>query len=203
MRRIFLGGALLATVCAICVAPALALTLPEVLAHGKSWTGKAVAGTTVVLERLNGKNFTCSGMTADGNEEAVAGHSLGEFHLHFTGCKSGIANRNSSGDAAEVILVLGKWHLVHDTLVELGVALLYLFEALYTCGGIITIHVRGSVECLVLEPTSSKLRTCSTVCSRKAIPLRRNGGTTAASNRTQNSNATKAVARSKPALGYC
>lgn len=135
---------------------AFGLTLPEVLPHGKSWTGRSVTGTTTVLEKLNGKKVTCTGATADGNEEATTGHSLGEFHFHFSGCEGALASKcNSSGDATGVILVLGKWHLVHDTLVELGVATLFLFEALFTCS-LITIHVQGSVECLVLEPTVSK-----------------------------------------------
>jgi hypothetical protein len=156
MKRLnLIGLALLAVFAFGAFAASSAFALPELLPLQATWTGKNDAANPT-LETLAKEKIVCTAATAEGTQTS---DTLGLFHISFTGCKAaGVFNCNSLGDASGTILTLGQWHSVYDTLSPLGVALLFLPEHLhFECSGFALVLVLGSLLCLVLEPTSSKL----------------------------------------------
>jgi hypothetical protein len=162
MRHFRLIGLALVAVFASAVAlsASASAALPEILpisTSERTWKGKSVGETK--LQKLGGSfEVTCSSATAEGTEEA--GKPLGLFHIDFSGCKAGgISTCTGLGEASGVILALGTWHLVFDTLTPtLGTATLFLIEPLvhFTCSITNTlVLVLGSVLCLDLSPLTS------------------------------------------------
>jgi hypothetical protein len=105
---------------------------------------------------------TCAKATATGTEEAN-GKPLGLFHITFSGCKAKFGVNvpcTGLGEAKEVILTLGTWHLVFDQLKpELLAGMLFLPEPVhFECSTVpvTLILVHGELLCLDLEPTSQK-----------------------------------------------
>jgi len=166
MRRAkFFGLAVLVVfACAAAMsASASALILPLNLPQQATWTGDSEGTST--LQSLGG-TITCQKATATGTEEISATHSLGTFAIDFKECKEE-KNKiacNSKGDAKEIILSTGKWHLVYDKLgaeaeSTLGVAILFLLEPVtLECTALLKIVITGQVLCLVLEYKSSNVK---------------------------------------------
>jgi hypothetical protein len=155
-----LGATLIATCAASALLASTALALPSLLigtvGEGAStWTGENVG--QLVAEKKNGKTITCTSGTGEGTVEASK--PLGQFHVHATGCAGSGFTCTGEGENSGVILSLGSWHLVYDTLkaglTGSGVAILSLLSAgKATCGGIVKIEVKagGMALCLVLNP---------------------------------------------------
>jgi hypothetical protein len=88
--------------------------------------------------------------------------ALGTYHINFTGCKETALSTKctGTGDETGLILTLGSWHLVYDTLkaglTGSGVAILFLVGKVnFTCaGGAVAIEVKGGgmVLCLIKNP---------------------------------------------------
>jgi hypothetical protein len=85
---------------------------------------------------------------------------LGLFHMHLKGCKASIVTCTGLGEESGVVLALGSYHLVYDTLsanlAADGVAILFLvgnthFECL---GKLVIVKLGGMVLCLILNPTA-------------------------------------------------
>ena len=163
MRRLKLLGVACAAVfvlASLASASASAFVLPEVLGV------EATAFTTLsdaanpVFSTVGGLVVTCEDWHGEGTVEASK--TLGLFHITFLGkCKGTFKEITNPctglGDAAETILVLGKWHTVVDTKVgeALGAAILLLLEPVHFTCGIILVKVTGSVMCLILEPLTA------------------------------------------------
>ena len=169
MRQIKLLGLVFAAILALAgialSSTASAITILPVAEGGKvrKFTGKTDEANPKLVALEN--SITCKGgATAEGTEEAN-GKPLGLFHIDFKECKGkeGFieAPCNSLGDVKEVILSLGTWHLVYDTLKpEKLVATLFLPETVHIeCSfGISTlILVLGELLCLDLEAGSQKI----------------------------------------------
>jgi hypothetical protein len=128
--------------------------LPELLGQTNpaTFTGNTTAENPT-LETTKSETIACKGATEEAVQET---NMLGSFHFHFTGCKSSGFNCNTSGDESGVILSLGTFHYVYDTLGEgeaLHVAILFLpEEQTIKCTALVTLKVKGSILCLVLEP---------------------------------------------------
>jgi hypothetical protein len=163
MRRLKLLGVACAAVLvlvALASASASAFVLPEVLGV------EATAFTTLsdapnpMIGALSGTLIECEKWHGTGTVEASK--TLGLFHITLLGkCKGTIAGIvapcTGLGDAAETILVLGKWHTVVDTKVgeALGAAILLLLEPVHFTCSIALVEVKGSVMCLILEPLTA------------------------------------------------
>jgi hypothetical protein len=109
--------------------------LPEFLTK-TGWTGTSGEGKLLSA----GGEIKCTAGTNEGEMEASK--KLGAFILFFTGCKSAkpIAGLkcNSEGDAAEVILTKGTWHLVLLTIPHvINFYLIWFLVTPFTvnCGG--------------------------------------------------------------------
>jgi len=165
MRYLKLFGAALGLACALgAVVLASASALPTLLPVTiTEYTGKSTGGSTV-LEKANGNKVTCTSATGEGTVEAN-GH-LGNFHIHFSKCtaESGLATCTGLGENSGIILSLGSWHYVYDTLGATlgaaGVAILYLVgETHFVCSALgieklIIVPLGGMVLCLVTKPTT-------------------------------------------------
>jgi hypothetical protein len=102
----------------------------------------------------------CESAVAEGTVEAKK--PLGAFHIHFKDCHDSLLKETCTGTGEEtgVILWLGSWHLVYDTLkaglTGSGVAILLLLEKVnFVCKALNTaIEVLGGgmVLCLILNP---------------------------------------------------
>jgi hypothetical protein len=165
MRRLKLLGIACAAVFALvamATASASAFVLPEVLGPGaeaKFTTKDDLANPT--FKTLKGNEVTCEHWSGEGGFEAGT-RTLGLFHITFSGkCKGTIAGIKASctglGDAAETILVLGKWHTVVDTKPgeTLGAAIMLLLEPVHFTCSIALVEVTGDILCLILEPLVS------------------------------------------------
>jgi hypothetical protein len=162
MRYLRLFGVVVAMCAVGAMFASSALALPSLLigtvGEGAStWTGESTSKTE--LQKKNGKTVTCKAATGEATVEAKK--PLGAFHIHFTGCKEEklAVACTGEGEAGEVILSLGSWHLVYDTLkaglTGSGVAILFLPAAVkFTCGGLVKVEVKagGMVLCLILNP---------------------------------------------------
>jgi hypothetical protein len=157
MRQLKLFGLALVALSAsaFMLATSATAALPQILpesAAERTWTGKSI-GKTELSVLGNAIAVVCNNATAEGTEEAKK--PLGLFHIDFKECKAaGIVACTGLGEAKEVILALGKWHLVFDILSPLGTATLFLIEPLvhFECGAGKLFLVLGSVLCLDLEP---------------------------------------------------
>jgi len=161
LKLLILALAVLGAITATAADTALALptVLPEAL---HSWTGKS----TSQFEILNpgGVETTCAAATAEGTLEE--GRPSGLFHLHFKECiidfKGTEAECTGEGEETGVILVLGTWHFVYDTLStslsSAGVAMLFSLGAVkYECGSSsdsIEVKPGGMALCLIPNPTA-------------------------------------------------
>lgn len=153
----------LAATCALCAAmSASAFALPTLLPETvTSWSGKNIGETEVI--RADGDAYRCSGLTQE--DTVDTNRHLGAFHLRLTGCgePGGLKTICTGlGEASGVILALGSWHLVYDTLraslSEAGVAILYLYDNVhFTCNNGFTLGVvsaGGMLLCLILNPAA-------------------------------------------------
>jgi len=163
MRRLKLLGVACAAVfvlASLASASASAFVLPEVLGV------EATAFTTLsdaanpTFGTLSGNTVTCEDWHGEGTVEA--NKTLGLFHITLLGkCKGTILGITTActglGDAAETILVLGKWHTVVDTKVgeALGAAILLLLEPVHLTCSIALVELKGSLLCLILEPLTA------------------------------------------------
>jgi hypothetical protein len=160
MKRFKLLGLALAAVCLLAAAfSASAFAgLPELLGQsaGATYSGKNTGTENPTLETVKKETITCTAASAEGIQET---DTLGTFHIHFTGCNSSGFKCNTSGDEAGIILSLGTFHYVYDKLgtgSELGVAILFLpEEQVIKCTALVTLNVKGTILCLVLEPLTS------------------------------------------------
>jgi hypothetical protein len=158
MRHLRLSGLLLFAAGAIAAilattAHALPTILPETITTG---TGKSIGETELV--KANGGSIRCkSGRGFEGTVES--NHHLGMFHLALEGCTAeGLFTCTGLGDNSGVVLKLGSWHLVYDTLgaslAQDGVAILSLISTVhFECVGKLFIE-NGMGLCLVLNPTA-------------------------------------------------
>jgi hypothetical protein len=147
---------------AIAATSASAFVLPEVLgsnAEAKFSTKDTVANP--IFKTVNGNEITCEHWEGEGGFE-TGSKTLGLFHIHFFGkCKSKVSGITASctglGDAAESILVLGKWHTVVDTKTgeALGAAILWLLEPVHFTCSILLVEITGSFMCLITTPLTS------------------------------------------------
>jgi len=135
---------------------ALPTLLPETT---KNWTGTTPFKNE--LWKLDGENkVTCNETTAEGTTEASK--PLGMFHINFKRCElQGLQKCTGTGDEVGLILELGSWHLVYDTLgvnlAAAGVAVLLLVGALkFKCAGVAEFEIKagGMVLCLIANPTT-------------------------------------------------
>jgi hypothetical protein len=136
-----------------------ALALPTILPETeKSFTSKSTS--TDEVEKSNGEKVTCK-EDRDESGTIEQPRPLGLFHDSLSGCTAlGLVNCTGLGDAAGVVLVLGSWHLVYDSLAtglnNDGVAFLYLYGAVhFECASkLFVIKLGGMVLCLILNPTA-------------------------------------------------
>lgn len=137
--------------------PSQALALPELLgqAANEEYKGKTTAAN-LTWETTKEEKIICKEMSMEGVQEA---DTLGTFHMHLTGCESSGFKCNTTGDETGIVLWLGAWHYVSDHLgsgSELGVAILFLTEEVNVkCTALITLKLKGTFLCLVLEPLTS------------------------------------------------
>jgi len=149
--------AIVASVASSASAIALPNNLPESSA-ARPWTGETdEANPKIVATEAGAPELICTKATLEGEEEAKK--PLGPFHIHFTGCESSTKIKcKTAGDEAGILLLTGTWHLVFDKRTpELLTAILFSIEtAVLTCG-VLTLELKGTVLCLELEVTSSKV----------------------------------------------
>src|SRR5690242_5665217 len=125
-------------------------------ATAEKWTGE---GGTSTFESLKSMSVAaCKKTKWEGTIEE--NKPLGQFHITLEGCKAVVAPCTGLGDAKEIILSLGVYHLVFDTLaVELkdaGIGILFLLEAThFECGGKLLV-VSGEVLCLLKDPNKKE-----------------------------------------------
>jgi hypothetical protein len=159
MKRVNLVCLALVAVCALMsLAASAASALPEVLPQvKKTWTGKNDGTVKPKLETLSGTKIECAKATGKGEDKS---DTEGTFTITFESCTTPSffnAACNSSGDSSGIILSTGKYHYVYDSLTTLGVAILFEpNETVFECASFLKTKVKGTLLCLVLEPTSSK-----------------------------------------------
>jgi hypothetical protein len=137
---------------------ALPTLLPETVTTG---TGKNIGSIHLKVVGA-GSLETVECKEAAGESTVEANHHLGLFHIHLKGCGAGggLLKCTGLGEETGVILALGSWHLVYDTLsVSLaadGVAILYLFDNVHLeCGGkLLIVKLGGMVLCLISNPAA-------------------------------------------------
>jgi hypothetical protein len=144
-------------------ATAFALATPENLPEStkRTFNGEKVAGSGEA-ELIAGKTaVTCKNATSEGTEESSK-PPKGTFHIDFKECKSAGTTCTGEGEAAGVILSLGTWELIWDTLkpevrFELTTGILFKLnpETKFSCAaGLVRVVVKGEVICLHLNPTT-------------------------------------------------
>jgi hypothetical protein len=162
MRFIKLSVAALVAVFALgAVIAASAFALPTILpTTANSFTGKKAGSGEAILEKANGEKVECSKATGN-NGTVESNRHLGLFHISFEGCKAfGFIGCTGLGDNSGIILTLGSWHLVYDTLgsslSSAGVAILFLVgEVHFSCSiELVIVPLGGMVLCLILNPTA-------------------------------------------------
>ena len=129
------------------------------------WTGEGGKGTLEVLKEIF--TIVCQKAKMEGTIEASK--PLGLFHIAFEGCKTSIAACTGLGEAKEVVLLLGTYHLVFDTLgaklSEAGVGILFLFEPAHLeCAGKL-FAVEGQLLCLI-KPVNTLTKHFEIVCKK-------------------------------------
>lgn len=162
MRYFRLIGAALAAVFVLGAAMAVsASALPEILPTTiTTFTGKKAGSAEAKLVKANGETVECKEAKGE-NGTVESNRHLGLFHISFTGCKAfGFVGCTGLGESPGVILSLGSWHVVFDTLKaslsEAGVAVLFLpGEVHFSCSTeLVTVAAGGMVLCLILNPTA-------------------------------------------------
>ena len=155
-----MSGMALVVLCAFAAMMATsAFALPTVLIGGgeqaSSLTGKV---TSAIKLETPSTSLECSSGTGEGTTEASK--PLGQFHIHATGCKD-FVSCTGMGESADVILMLGSYHLLFDTLKtslsEAGVAILFLPSATkFNCSGFAEVEIKagGMILCLIKNPTA-------------------------------------------------
>jgi hypothetical protein len=180
MSRNGVIGIAVVVVLALCgITTTSALGLPVVLPESSSernWTGKNVG--TGIMETTGGEVIECTAAAAEGTEESKK--PLGAYHIDYKTCSTlgGLALCHSLGDEAGVILSLGSWHFVFDTLgatlgqAGVGILLLVADVHIECAGTLILVFAGGMMLCLVTKPTTSN-RTHEFTCKSKAtgVPL--------------------------------
>jgi hypothetical protein len=165
MRCFKLFGVALVAVCAVgAMLVSSAFALPTLLigkteSGASTWSGANVGNTELQSNGAAAK-VVCEKAAAEGTVEA--NKPLGAFHIHFSKCHDSLLGETCTGEGEEVgvILSLGSWHLVYDTLkaglTGSGVAILFLVEKVnFVCKALNTkIEVLGGgmVLCLILNP---------------------------------------------------
>jgi hypothetical protein len=157
MRRFtLLGVAVLSVLALASIAASAAFALPTLNpATAVTFTGTGGLGK---LEVLNSSlKVECKKNKNEGN--FAANTVLGPFHITFEECSAklgevSLGTCTGLGDTAKpgTILSLGEDHIVYDTLVTLGAALLFLLEPVhFECKSITTVLfvVTGSEICLI------------------------------------------------------
>jgi hypothetical protein len=137
-----------------------AFALPTILGEASTFTGKKAGSANLQLLKLGGGEISCT--VANGSNGTLeANRHLGLFHLAVEGCKAeGLFTCTGLADNAGVLLTLGSWHLVYDSLavslVNDPVAILFLVgEVHFECvGKLFTIPLGGMILCLILNPTA-------------------------------------------------
>jgi hypothetical protein len=161
MRHLRLIMAALAALFALSALMAVtAFALPTILGEVETFTGKKAGTATAQLLKLGGGEVSCT--VANGSNGTLeANHHLGLFHIAFEGCKAeGLFNCTGLADNTGVLLTLGSWHLVYDSLapslVNDPVAILFLVgEVHFECvGKLFVVPLGGMVLCLILNPTA-------------------------------------------------
>jgi len=141
-----------------------AFALPEILPESiTSFTGKNVGETNLHVVRSS-TNVSCRSATAEGSLE---NRHLGLFHIDFKTCSARLGETSLGtctglSEESGVILSLGSWHLVWDSLSSgagLKVAILFLVDNVhFSCRPVIgseklfVVSLGGMVLCLVLNP---------------------------------------------------
>jgi hypothetical protein len=174
MKRFRLLGLALLAVFALgaLIATSASAALPELLpvVKGTIWTGKSVGEP--VLETLSELTIKCKAATMDGEQLT---DTLGHYHIHFAECQAATGKCNNVGDLPGVILALGEYHFVDDSLgIPLGVAILFLVEVHFSCGPLVLILVKGHVLCLILNPLETNVIHefhCIRTVTEKGMPL--------------------------------
>jgi hypothetical protein len=163
LKLVLLACLALFVLTGVFVSSASAGLLPEILplVEGRNFTDENDgAPPQLVSTEEKTAPIECTGATSTGTEEAKK--PLGSYHITFKGCKTeegGLkVSCNSEGDAKEVILNLGTWHLVFDQeKPELLTATLFLPEhTTIICAGFVKILVLGMVLCLDLPLLADK-----------------------------------------------
>lgn len=171
MQRFRILGLALLTVFVLgAVASATASAAVTVLPEKEEvkWTGTSGKGTLEVLKNIF--NVVCQKDKSEGTIEKDK--PLGKFHIDFEGCKAALVKCTGLGEATEVILTLGTYHLVFDTLgaekdlkKEAAIGVLFLVEPThFECGGKLII-VEGQVLCLI-KPVNEKTKHLEIKCDR-------------------------------------
>jgi len=130
-----------------------------------TFTGKSVGATK--LQSLGSLAVECSSATAEGTIKA--GKSLGPFHITFKGCKSAGGPCTGSGEATEVILVLGEYHIVPGLPGITLILFLISPSVHFTCtilGIKVLILVSGEVACEIpAAETNKKVKSFKFKCA--------------------------------------
>jgi len=157
MRLFKFSGVALVVLCAFAAMMATsAFALPTVLIGGSeeahAYTGKSIGETKLETPSTS---VACSSASGEGTIEASK--PLGQGHIRFAGCKDLVAC-TGTGESSGVILSLGSYHLVYDTLKtslsEAGVAILSLLGATkFNCSGFAEVEIKGMILCLIKNPT--------------------------------------------------
>ncbi|THD79803.1 MAG: hypothetical protein E7812_08750 [Phenylobacterium sp.] len=122
-----------------------------------NWSGSKSGAESAFVETLGKAKITCTEASGTGVQTS---DTVGSFHITFKSCESSGFKCNTEGDATGVILSLGTANYVDDHLStnvnELGVAILLAPEEVTVkCTAVVTIRLKGTVLCLVLEPLAS------------------------------------------------
>jgi hypothetical protein len=165
MRYFKLFGLVLVAVCAVgAMLVSSAFALPTLLIGAteegaSTWTGANIGNTQL---QVNGglAKVVCTSAAGEGTVEAKK--PLGTYHINFKGCADSVLKKSCTGEGDEtgLILTLGSWHLVYDTLkaglTGSGVAILFLVGKVnFTCSATgVKIEVKGGgmVLCLIANP---------------------------------------------------
>jgi len=157
MRRFkVLGLTVMALFALGAFASSSALALPTFLPTGSATEPVLVEGSAGkgVLETAAGLAIKCGSVTILADFESA---SLGTFHLHFKECVNSAGEKcETPSDETGVILVLGEFHLVYDSLSPtLGVALLLLIPQFHiNCLGLLKplLLIVGNILILIENP---------------------------------------------------
>jgi hypothetical protein len=117
----------------------------------ESWTGTSGKNVLEILPGGATHEISCKETTSEGSIEEL--ESSGPFHIDSKGCKAaGLLACTGLGEAKEVVLLLGTYHIVFDKLgtgSELGVGILFLIEPVhFECSGKLFI-AEGEILCLI------------------------------------------------------